>query len=83
MSVVKAVTQTVQLLSPEQQQQVLAYAQALHQKQAQASEDTNVHSDNSDSFLKHPAFGMWKDREDMKDSVEWVRQVRKTRWRNS
>jgi prevent-host-death family protein len=25
-------------------------------------------------------FGMWKDREDMKDPVEWVRQQRR-RWR--
>lgn len=26
--------------------------------------------------------GMWKDREDMKDSTAWVRQQRKTQWRN-
>jgi antitoxin (DNA-binding transcriptional repressor) of toxin-antitoxin stability system len=25
---------------------------------------------------KLPAFGMWKDREDMKDSVAWERQMR-------
>lgn len=24
----------------------------------------------------HPACGMWKDREDMKDPVEWVRKLR-------
>lgn len=26
----------------------------------------------------HPACGMWKDREDMKDPVEWVRKLRQT-----
>ena len=24
--------------------------------------------------------GIWKDREDMKDSTEWVRNIRKSRW---
>ncbi len=26
----------------------------------------------------HPFFGMWKDREDMKDPVAWVRKMRDT-----
>lgn len=28
---------------------------------------------------KHPAFGMWADREDMKDPAQWVRNLRKRR----
>lgn len=28
-------------------------------------------------FGKLPAFGMWKDREDMKDSAQWVSDLRK------
>lgn len=32
------------------------------------------------SFREEKAFGMWKDREDMKDSVEWVRNIRRTHW---
>lgn len=27
-----------------------------------------------------PFVGMWADREDMNDSVEWVRNVRRTQW---
>ena len=27
-----------------------------------------------------PMIGMWKDREDMKDPAEWVREVRKPRF---
>lgn len=28
------------------------------------------------NFRKLPAFGIWKDREDMKDPVEWVNKIR-------
>jgi antitoxin (DNA-binding transcriptional repressor) of toxin-antitoxin stability system len=28
---------------------------------------------------EHPAFGMWKDREDMKDPAAWVRKLRSAR----
>ncbi len=31
---------------------------------------------------KHPAVGMWADREDMKDPSEWVRNQRKSRYQN-
>lgn len=27
-------------------------------------------------LASHPAVGMWKDREDMKDPVKWVREMR-------
>lgn len=33
------------------------------------------------SIKNSPAFGMWKDRKDMKDSVEWVRERRRSRKR--
>jgi hypothetical protein len=29
-----------------------------------------------------PAIGMWTDREDMKDSAAWEREVRKREWRD-
>ncbi len=28
---------------------------------------------------EHPAFGMWKDRDDMKDPSAWVRELRRER----
>ncbi len=31
---------------------------------------------------RHPAFGMWKDREDMKDPSAWVRNLRRSRIRD-
>jgi hypothetical protein len=30
-----------------------------------------------------PAIGMWADREDMKDSAAWEREVRKREWRDA
>jgi predicted transcriptional regulator len=35
---------------------------------------------NSSGKLKTIGFGMWKDREDMKDSAQWVRRLRETEW---
>lgn len=29
-----------------------------------------------EELLKHPAFGMWKDRDDMRDSAAYVRKIR-------
>jgi antitoxin (DNA-binding transcriptional repressor) of toxin-antitoxin stability system len=31
---------------------------------------------------RHPAFGMWKDRKDMKDPSAWVRNLRRSRIRD-
>jgi hypothetical protein len=32
------------------------------------------------NWKNHPFFGLWKDREDMQDSTEWVRNLRRTEW---
>jgi len=32
------------------------------------------------SVQDHPAFGMWKDREDMKDVHAWLRKIRAPRY---
>jgi hypothetical protein len=32
------------------------------------------------SLESHPAFGMWKDREDMKDPAAYVRKIRQPRY---
>ena len=33
-----------------------------------------------DAFLKLPFFAMYRDREDLEDSVAWVRKERERRW---
>ena len=37
---------------------------------------------NSTPFREEGFFGMWKDREDIKDSVERVHKVRRTHWKS-
>lgn len=37
---------------------------------------------SSGSIRDEPAFGMWADREDMKDPTEYVRQLRRSRYRD-
>ncbi len=32
------------------------------------------------SLREEPFVGMWRDREDMTDSTEWVRQIRQREW---
>ena len=32
------------------------------------------------SLSEEPAVGMWQDRNDMEDSVEWVRKLRRREW---
>lgn len=35
---------------------------------------------NLSNLQNEPFVGMWKDREDMEDSNQWVRQVRQQEW---
>ena len=37
-------------------------------------------SDESEDFANLPCFGMWADREDMRDSVAWLRKERE-KWK--
>lgn len=32
------------------------------------------------ALMKESFIGMWKDREDMKDSKKWLRSIRKSEW---
>ena len=40
----------------------------------------NTNSDESEDFANQPFFGMWADREDMRDSVAWLRKQRE-KWK--
>ena len=41
---------------------------------------TALHENKSKPAAEHPAFGMWADREDMKDVDAWLRNIRKPRY---
>ncbi len=58
------------------------FAVKFHQtlnKKSERSLDTNLQSE-PDDFADLEAFGMWADREDMKDSTEYIRKLRRERW---
>ncbi|OQW90427.1 MAG: hypothetical protein BWK78_07055 [Thiotrichaceae bacterium IS1] len=44
------------------------------------SEDNLSNRLSMDDFRNNPAIGMWKDRQEMEDSVAWVRQLRGSQW---
>jgi len=39
-------------------------------------------SESKKSILESSFRGIWKNREDMQDSTQWVRNIRKSRWAN-
>ena len=38
-----------------------------------------IRSRKVEPVAAHPAFGMWKDRKDLKDAAQWVRKLRQGR----
>ena len=43
-------------------------------------DNQSTNSDESEDFANLPCFGMWADREDMRDSVAWLRKERE-KWK--
>jgi hypothetical protein len=64
-------------LPPEGQRQVADFIARLRELYEHASS----HEQPENSDLGRDGFiGMWRDREDMQDSSEWVRKVREREW---
>lgn len=67
----------INLLPPSVQRQVADYVMFLRAKyQPTNADDAKPQKDLADEEF----VGMWADREDMKDSVQWVRDVRQREW---
>jgi len=64
-------------LPPEAQRQVFEFIAFLKTRYTRSREEKQ--SRRTD-LINEPFIGIWKDREDMKDSVRWLRNVRKTEW---
>jgi hypothetical protein len=72
-----SVFQDFQSLPPEAQRQVadfIAFLQARH-KPATARRKAKQSNLSDEAFI-----GMWRDRTDMQNSTEWVRNLRKREW---
>ena len=64
-------------LPPEAQRQVMdfiAFLRSRYQLPPKATKSKRT------PLEKEPFIGMWKEREDMKDSRTWVRTIRKAEW---
>ncbi len=62
-------------LPPEAQQQVADFISFL-KKQYKKTQKMALLND----VINDPFIGIWKDREDMKDSSKWLRSIRKSEW---
>lgn len=72
---VKAIWQEITQLPPEGQREVLDFVVFLKSRFKTAES-----APKRGSIADEPFIGMWKDREDMEDSVTWVRDVREKQW---
>ena len=63
-------------LPPEGQRQVIDFIAFVHQRYGHSHPNEQPISDLSDeSFV-----GIWKDRDELNDSIGWVRHVRESEW---
>jgi hypothetical protein len=74
MTLEQAILEKVRSLPIEKQQAILNFADSLTQKSHAAAAEFKT------DWQNNPSIGMWKDREDMQDSTDWVRQTRKQEW---
>lgn len=65
----------ISTLPPEAQRQVadfISFLKTRYKKRQKSARRNNIAND--------PFIGMWKDREEMKDSSKWLRNVRDSEW---
>jgi hypothetical protein len=67
---IDSLVQIINSLTPEEKTN-------LEKKLQVQTSSTEIDQSN---FRDEPFVGMWKDREDMEDSSQWVRQLRQQEW---
>lgn len=73
---IKEMIEDIESLPPEKQEEVADFVAFLK------SYRINQHTTEAFNNTREPKgfFGMWADRTDMKDSISWVRNLRKNEW---
>jgi len=71
----KELIKQLEKLPPEAQQEAADFVDFLSKKYLQKD-----NTSSQKSILDSPFRGMWKNREDLKDSTQWVRNIRKSRF---
>jgi hypothetical protein len=75
----KSVLDKYDQLPPNAKKEAADFVQFLYNQYAKSSSQKK----DKKPLSEYNFVGMWKDREDMADSTGWVREQRKTQWRNS
>ena len=65
-------------LPPEAQRQVTDFIAFLRTRYKKRSQTPKMVKGNN--ILNEPFIGIWKDRDDMKDSGKWLRNIRRSEW---
>ncbi|MEX2602218.1 MAG: DUF2281 domain-containing protein [Balneolaceae bacterium] len=73
------VSKKIKQLPPEAKKQAQDFVDFLYQRYVKSKDPKKS---KRRSITESPFFGMWKDREDMQDSEQWVRKIRKSQWSN-
>lgn len=70
------ILQEIASLPPEGKRQVLDFITFVHQRYGRSQSNAQLASDlSAESFV-----GIWQDRDDLMDSVDWVRNIRESEW---
>lgn len=71
------VSKKIKQLPPEAKRQAQDFIDFLYQRYSLKESPKKPQGSN---LSDNPFFGIWKDRDDMADSTEWVKSVRKSQW---
>ncbi len=71
------VSKKIKQLPPEAKRQAQDFIDFLYQRYTLKEKPM---TSKTSKLSENPFFGIWKDRQEMKDSTEWVKNVRKSQW---
>ncbi len=74
------VSKKIEKLPPDARKQAQDFVDFLYRHYVQNKGQQS--KSESDKISDSSFFGIWKDREEMSDSVKWVRDTRKSQWPN-
>ncbi len=78
---IEHISQDIDNLPEEAQTLLIDFIQLLKKRYVSTEIDTS-NTVLVDQIEEEPFVGMWKDREDMADSNQWVREIRQQEWAN-
>lgn len=70
------VSKKIKQLPPDAKRQAQDFIDFLYQRHANDSAKKDLNDNISESSF----FGIWKERQEMKNSSEWVSDIRKSQW---